>query len=102
MHGNRDAHLGPGISKNLLVDWTKLAARQVRADHPDAVVMFIGANEGFPFTRRDGRSINCCGPEWAAAYANRARLMLAAYRQGGRGRIYWLTLPTPRDRARAV
>jgi lysophospholipase L1-like esterase len=97
----RDAHLGTGISKNLLVDWTKLAGQQVRADRPDAVVMFIGANEGFPLKGPDGRSVSCCGPQWAAAYANRARVMLAAYRQGGRGRVYWLTLPTPRDPARA-
>jgi lysophospholipase L1-like esterase len=99
VHVIRDAHLGTGISKNLLVDWTKLAARQAAADRPDAVVMFIGANEGFPF-QAGRRSVNCCGPQWAAAYANRAREMMAAYRQGGRGRIYWLTLPAPREPAR--
>jgi lysophospholipase L1-like esterase len=101
VHVIRDARLGTGISKNLLVDWTKLAARQATADRPDAVVVFIGANEGYPLKTPAGRSVNCCGPQWAAAYANRAREMLAAYRQGGRGRIYWLTLPTPRDPARA-
>ena len=91
----RDAHLGTGISKSLLADWTKLAPQQVAHDQPDAVVMFIGANEGFPLTDPAGHTVNCCGPPWAAAYANRVRTMLAAYRQNGRGRIYWLTLPTP-------
>jgi hypothetical protein len=97
----RDAHLGTGISKSLLADWTKLAPQQVAHDQPDAVVMFIGANEGFPLKDPSGHTVNCCGPAWAAAYANRVRSMLAAYRQNGRGRIYWLTLPTPRDPARA-
>jgi lysophospholipase L1-like esterase len=97
----RDAHLGTGISKSLLVDWTKLAPQQVADDDPDAVVMFIGANEGFPLTAPGGGNLDCCGPDWAAAYANKARAMMAAYRRGGRGRVYWLTLPTPRDPARA-
>jgi lysophospholipase L1-like esterase len=97
----REPHLGTGISKSLLVDWTKLAARQTVAERPQAVVLFIGANEGYPLRGAGGREYGCCGPEWAAAYANRARLMLAAYRAGGRGRIYWLTLPAPRDPARA-
>jgi hypothetical protein len=97
----RDAHLGTGISKSLLVDWTRLAPQQAAADKPDAVVMFIGANEGFPLKAPGGRSLDCCGPQWAAAYANRARAMMAAYRRGGRARVYWLTLPTPRDPARA-
>src|SRR3954447_3596402 len=97
----RDPHLGTGISKSLLVDWTKLAARQAASDRPEAVVLFIGANEGYPLNLPGGRQVACCGPEWAAAYANRARQMLAAYRDGGRGRVYWLTLPAPRDPARA-
>jgi len=98
----RDAHLGTGISKSLLVDWTRLAPQQVADDDPDAVVMFIGANEGFPLKAPGGgKSLNCCGPDWAAAYANKARAMMAAYRRGGRARVYWLTLPTPRDPARA-
>ncbi len=44
----RDVHVGTGISKTDLLDWGKLAAKQVGKDEPDAVVVFIGANEGFP------------------------------------------------------
>ena len=50
----RDPHLGSGISKSFLVDWGQLSADQVRKDKPDAVVVFIGANEGFPFDRPGG------------------------------------------------
>jgi hypothetical protein len=96
----RDAHLGTGISKTDIVDWGQLSTQQVHNDKPDAVVMFMGANEGFSFPAAGGKQIQCCGPQWAAIYATRARAMMNTYRQHGSARVYWLTLPTPRDNAR--
>ncbi len=93
----RDAHLGTGISKTDLVDWGQLSALQVRQNTPDGVVMFMGANEGFPMPGAGGRLIQCCGPQWAAIYATRARRMMDTYRRKGAGRVYWLLLPMPRD-----
>jgi uncharacterized protein len=93
----RDPHVGTGISKTGLLDWGRLSTDQVREDEPDAVVVFIGANEGFPLPGAGGAEIECCGPEWAAAYANRVRRMMDTYRQDGEARVYWLTLPLPRD-----
>jgi lysophospholipase L1-like esterase len=95
----REPHLGTGISKTDLVDWGRLSTSQVRADRPDAVVVFIGANEGFPMPGPSGRPVACCGPDWAAAYANRVRQVMHTY--GGSGaRVYWLTVPAPREPAR--
>lgn len=93
----REPHLGTGISKSSFVDWGKLSAKQVRERQPDAVVMFIGANEGFPMPAPGGGELKCCGPEWAAEYASRTRRMMSTYRQGDEARVYWLTLPLPRD-----
>jgi hypothetical protein len=93
----RDPHLGTGISKSFTVDWGQLAAGQVRRERPDAVVVFIGANEGFPMPGAGGREVECCGPEWAAAYATRVRQMADTYRRDGAARVYWITLPVPRD-----
>jgi hypothetical protein len=92
----RDPHLGTGISKSFLVDWGQLSASQVKRHRPDAVVVFIGANEGFPLAGPGGRKVSCCGPEWGAAYANRARQVANTFRQNGRGRVYWIGLPMPR------
>jgi lysophospholipase L1-like esterase len=92
----RDPHIGTGISQSDLLDWGAEAVQQVRADRPDAVVMFIGANEGFPLPA-GGRDVACCGAPWAAAYANRVRQMMSTYRRAGAARVYWLTLPAPRD-----
>jgi hypothetical protein len=48
----------------------------------------------------DGRPVKCCGAPWAAVYATRARTMMDTYRRDGEARVYWLTLPLPRDRQR--
>jgi hypothetical protein len=95
----RDPHVGTGISQSEIVDWGRLAGAQARKNEADAVVMFIGANEGWPMRIR-GRQVQCCGPEWASEYAYRARRMMDAYRRRGASRVYWLLLPAPRDRDR--
>jgi lysophospholipase L1-like esterase len=94
----RDPHVGTGISKTGLLDWGKLSTEHVAEREPDAVVVFIGANEGFPMPGPDGEELDCCAPAWAAEYAYRARRMMNTYRQRGEARVYWLTLPAPRDR----
>jgi lysophospholipase L1-like esterase len=92
----RDARIGTSISQTDIVDWGRLSGSQTRRLRPEAVVMFMGANEGFPI-RTGGRTLECCGAAWAAAYAGRARQMMNTYRQNGAARVYWLTLPGPRD-----
>jgi hypothetical protein len=96
----REPHVGTGISKSGLVDWTELSAKQVRKRDPDAVVVFIGANEGFSLPAPGGSQAQCCGDDWQAAFAARVARMMETYLQGGKARVYWLTVPTPRDPAR--
>jgi len=96
----RDPHIGTGVSKSDFVDWGKLAARQSRERTPNAVVIFIGANEGFPIPAGKQGKVECCGAPWAAAYAFRVRRMMNTYRRGGAARVYYLRLPLPRDRGR--
>ncbi len=100
VHVIQDPHIGTGISTTFVVDWGKLSSAQVKEDQPDAVVVFIGANDGFPMQGPEGKEVSCCSAAWAAIYANRVRQMLNTYRQGGTARIYWMTLPAPRDPAR--
>ena len=96
----RDPHIGTGISKSILVDWGRLSTTQVQQDHPDAIVVFIGANDGFSMPGPAGKNVDCCSAEWTAIYATRVRRMMDTYRQNGAARVYWLTLPTPREAAR--
>jgi lysophospholipase L1-like esterase len=98
----RDPRPGTGISKPILVDWGRLSTHQVSVYHPDAVVVFIGANEGFSMPDAQGHQVQCCSVAWAAIYANRVRQMMNTYRQNGAAVVYWLTLPAPREAERAV
>jgi lysophospholipase L1-like esterase len=101
VHVIQDPHIGTGISNSVLVDWGKLSTHQVRQYHPQAVVVFIGANDGYSMAGPSGKQVDCCSAEWAAIYAERVRRMMDTYRQAGIARVYWLTLPTPRSKARA-
>ncbi|MGH2837797.1 MAG: GDSL-type esterase/lipase family protein [Thermoleophilaceae bacterium] len=96
----RDPQIGTGISVAEVGDWGSISVRQTREEEPDAVVIFIGANEGFPMPQPGGGTVECCGADWAAVYASRVRRMMDTYRQGGEARVYWLTLPMPRDKDR--
>jgi len=96
----QEPHIGTGISTTFIVNWGALAAEQVKQLHPSAVVVFIGANDGFPMTDGEGHEVSCCGAAWAVIYANRVRQMMNTYRQAGAAHVYWITLPAPRDSAR--
>ena len=89
-----EAHVSTGLSKAGIfgLNWVHHAAAQARSIHPDATVVWIGPNEGFPI---DGAS--CCAAAWVRGYAARARSMMRSYRRGGRAAVYWLTLPIPRS-----
>jgi hypothetical protein len=96
----REPHLATGISNTGLVDWSRLSSTQAANDDPDAVVLFIGANEGYPMPGPNGAQVSCCGPQWEAIFRSRVSQMMDNYLKGGVQRIYWLTLPTQRDPAR--
>jgi lysophospholipase L1-like esterase len=96
----RDPHLATGISNTGLVDWGQLSSSQASEDDPDAVVLFIGANEGYPMPGDNGQQVSCCGPAWEAIFQSRVGQMMDNYLNGGADRIYWLTVPTQRDPAR--
>ncbi len=95
----RDPKFGTGISKSDLLDWGRYAQIQSRRDKADATVVFLGTNEGFPMKTASG-TVKCCDVRWAAEYATRVRSMMQAYARAGRGRVYWLLLPTSSDSTR--
>jgi uncharacterized protein len=96
----RDPHLATGISNSGLVDWGQLSSTQAANDDPDAVVLFIGANEGYPMPAANGAQVSCCGAQWEGIFRSRVGQMMDNYLRGGVERIYWLTIPTQRDPAR--
>lgn len=93
----RDPKFGTGISKTDLLDWGRYAGLQARRESPDATVVLLGANEGFPMKGPDGKTLEYGTIEWAAEYATRVRTMMAAYGRNGAGRVYWLLVPPSND-----
>lgn len=93
----RDPQLGTGISNTAVGDWGEISTGQVTREDPDAVVVFIGANDGYAMPAPGDGEVECCGPGYAAAYANRVRQVMDTFRQGGEAKVYWLTVMTPRD-----
>lgn len=91
-----DAHISTGISKPEMLDWIAHARSSARTVKPDVTVMFIGANDGFNLPRPGGAVAACCSGPWVDAYAARVKTMMRSYLRSGRGRVYWLLLPTPR------
>jgi lysophospholipase L1-like esterase len=86
-----DPRVSTGLSKPFLLNWPRHAAKQARRLRPDVTIVFIGANDGFPFG-----GVDCCGDAWVGAYAKRVEAMMRSYSRRGRGLVYWLTLPAPR------
>lgn len=92
----RDVYPNSGISKPGL-DWARRARDQTRRVRPDASVVFLGANEGFPLPYASARSVPCCGPVWSAELARRVRSMMITYGRGGKADVLWLSIPAPRS-----
>jgi hypothetical protein len=101
VHVVADRHDGTGLTTNT-VNWQRLSERQVARVRPDVTVISLGGRDG-GISLRDSsrRSIPCCGAEWLALYAARARPLVQSYLRGGHGRVYWLLLPAPREALRA-
>jgi hypothetical protein len=98
-----DAHVSTGITKPWMLNWPAHARRIARSRRPDATVVFLGANDGFALPRPGASDdVPCCSQPWIDAYAARAGAMMRALARRGAGRVYWLTLPTPRSRAFAA
>jgi hypothetical protein len=90
----------PGFAISKDDTWTAIATSQVARLTPRDTVMSIGANEGFPMRGAGGAPLYCCDEPWVAEYARRLRAIMVTYRRRGRGRVFWLTLPAPRDAER--
>jgi len=97
----RDPRPGTGISKPLVLDWVRHAKRQAKRRRPDATVVFIGANDAEPIRSEADPRVSCCRRPWIDAYADRVNRMMRSYARDGKGFVYWLSLPTPRDDTQA-
>ncbi|HUR87194.1 MAG TPA: hypothetical protein VMY78_17840 [Solirubrobacteraceae bacterium] len=93
-----DPNPATGITKPSLLNWPDHARASVRSALPDATVVFLGAAvDTFALTLASGETVACCGPQWVAEYSRQVHEMMATYLRRGRGVVYWILLPAPRD-----
>ena len=95
----RDVQIGSAISRGTF--WTRHALSQVEHLRQRVTVISVGAAlDAYPLTTLRGAIVQCCDEFWVRAYSRRVRTMMQRYLRAGRGRVFWLTPPLPRDPTR--
>jgi uncharacterized protein len=86
-----------GLTNPEFFNWEINAQQEIDARRPDAVVMVIGANDGFNVLGEDGQLYGPQDPEWQTEFARRAAVVMRELGSNGKRPVYWLPPPTVRD-----
>jgi uncharacterized protein len=97
VQGTVDTHNGTGLTTPAFVDWSVLARQQVATDHPDVVVVMLGGNDFENMTLPGGQFFQAGSSAWTQEYQRRAAICMQIWAQGGRARVYWLSMPPSRN-----
>jgi hypothetical protein len=90
------ARNGTALTNPGFFNWELNAQQEMAARDPDAVVMLIGANDGFNVDV--GGELFAPGtPEWETEFARRAAVVMQTLGGDGERPVYWVAPPTARD-----
>jgi len=93
-----DSKHSSGLARPDYFDWTAYARKQVAADKPTTVVLFLGGNDCQPLRRNGTGSWTAVGTaSWSAEYQRRVAELLKVYVDGGATHVHWLGLPIAKD-----
>jgi hypothetical protein len=90
------ARNGTALTNPGFFNWELNAEQEMSSRDPDAVVMLIGANDGFNVTV-DGQLYAPGTPEWEAEFARRVAVVMKTLSGDGKRPVYWVPPPTARD-----
>ncbi len=90
------ARNGTALTNPGFFNWELNAQQEMSSRDPDAVVMLIGANDGFNVTV-DGQLYAPGTPEWEAEFARRVAVVMKTLSGDGKRPVYWVPPPTARD-----
>jgi lysophospholipase L1-like esterase len=90
------ARNGTALTNPGFFNWELNAEQEVSARDPDAVVMLIGANDGFNVDV-GGELFAPGAPEWETEFARRAAVVMTTLSGDGERPVYWVPPPTARD-----
>ena len=92
-----DAHVDTGLSRPDYFDWPAELQADLARYQPEAVVVFLGANDPQNFV--DGGTALAYGsPAWSAAYARRVGQLMQEATSAG-ARVLWVGMPPMQDPA---
>ncbi|HVA03773.1 MAG TPA: DUF459 domain-containing protein [Acidimicrobiales bacterium] len=92
-----DGHIDTGLARPDYFDWQSELQRDINRYQPEAIVVFIGAND--PQNFEDGSTAVAYGtPAWNAAYAKRVSAFMTAATSSG-ARVMWIGMPPMADPA---
>jgi hypothetical protein len=92
-----DGHIDTGLARPDYFDWPSELQRDLTRFQPQAVVVFIGAND--PQNFMDGSTSLTYGtPGWNGAYAKRVAAFMAEAASSG-ARVLWVGMPPMADPA---
>ncbi|HEX2160482.1 MAG TPA: GDSL-type esterase/lipase family protein [Thermoleophilaceae bacterium] len=90
------ARNGTALTNPGFFNWELNAEQEMTSRDPDAVVMLIGANDGFNVDV--GGELFAPGtPEWETEFARRVAVVMEALTEKGERPVYWVPPPTARD-----
>ncbi len=90
-----DGHIDTGLARSDYFDWQSELQRDITKYQPQAIVVFIGANDPQNFV--DGSTSLAYGtPAWNAAYAKRVNALMTAATASG-ARVMWIGMPPMAD-----
>jgi hypothetical protein len=84
---------GTGLTTPGSFNWQVAAQNLVDDYHPDAVVMVMGANDGWDM-KRDGQTLDWATSSWQREYARRIAVVMQTFLRGGVDRVYYGGPPT--------
>ncbi|NLT07420.1 MAG: DUF459 domain-containing protein [Solirubrobacterales bacterium] len=90
------ARNGTALTNPGFFNWEVNAEQEMAARDPGAVVMLIGANDGFN-VEVDGELFAPGTPEWETEFARRVAVVAETLSGGGKRPVYWVPPPTARD-----
>jgi hypothetical protein len=96
LHVDVVARNGTGLTRPEFFNWEVNAKQEIANRRPDAVVMVMGANDGFNVVV-DGSGYGPFTPEWETEYARRTAVVMRELGSRGRRPVYWAPPPTARD-----
>lgn len=86
---------GTGLARPDVFDWMREYPAMIGSEHPDAVIVAIGANDGQGFIE-DGKVLSFGSAGWVEAYQNRIAAFLGLLTEGG-AKVVWVGLPPMRS-----